>query len=93
MTDFPSDIDIKAVNKSTPAEGAPRTRPRGTGKLLSTTHGVGLALLRLEHVSAVEEGRADLEFELPSQDGNSNSKYTVRPWTPDWWPSFSVNEQ
>lgn len=68
-------------------------RPRGTGKLLSSTQGVGLALLRLEHVAAVEEDRASLEFEVAEEEGSSSgSKYAVRPWRPDWWPSFEVNE-
>ncbi|KAI0699434.1 Aminomethyltransferase folate-binding domain-containing protein [Cytidiella melzeri] len=90
---FTPDIDIRAVNKDSPTEGSPKVRQRGSGKLLSSTHGVGLALLRLEHVAAVEENRASLEFELPSEDGSSSSKWAVNPWRPDWWPTFSMDQK
>ncbi|KAI0699432.1 hypothetical protein BC835DRAFT_1459730 [Cytidiella melzeri] len=78
---FTPDIDIRAVNKDSPTEGSPKVRQRGSGKLLSSTRGVGLALLRLE----------SLEFELPSEDGSASSKWAVNPWRPHWWPTFSFN--
>lgn len=73
--------------------GAPRARPRGTGKLLSSCHGVGLALLRLEHVTSFERGHASLEFEVPSDVDQSSTKWFVNPWRPEWWPNLpSSNE-
>lgn len=78
---FPSDVDIRA--QRTEADGGtPKPRPRGTGKLLSSTKGVGLALLRLEHVAAVENGTAALDMEV----GEEKTKWRVTPWWPGWWP-------
>ncbi|KAL1946683.1 hypothetical protein VTO73DRAFT_14787 [Trametes versicolor] len=62
-------------------DSTPRPRPRGTGKLLSSTRGVGLALLRLEQVEAVEQGRA--RFSLTNGAGQ---EWGVTPYWPDWWP-------
>ncbi|KAG2013729.1 mitochondrial protein [Coprinopsis cinerea AmutBmut pab1-1] len=84
-TPLPPDLDIKPVQqKDNAAEGATRTpRPRGTGKLLSTTtHGVGLALLRLEHVAAQQAG--NIRLDLSHEGGASLS---ITPWVPSWWPS------
>ncbi|KAF8974422.1 hypothetical protein BDZ97DRAFT_1773534 [Flammula alnicola] len=78
---FPENIDIKAVNANAERQGP---RPRGTGKLLSTQKGVGLALLRLEHVAGVQKGDLKLEFEVA--DGDKASTWAVSPWWPDWWP-------
>lgn len=64
------------------ADGEPPSpRPRGSGKLLSSANGVGLALLRLEHVLAAENGKASFEVELEEGKGLSLSAYR-----PDWWP-------
>ncbi|KAL4241333.1 putative transferase CAF17, mitochondrial [Abortiporus biennis] len=65
-------------------DGTPRPRPRGTGKLLTSEKGVGLALLRMEHVDAVMKGDAQLEIE--SSDGEHKTNYGVTPWRPSWWP-------
>ena len=78
---FPSDLDIR-TQRTEADDGTPKPRPRGTGKLLSSTNGVGLALLRLEHVAAVENGTATLEMEV----GEEKAKWRVTPWWPDWWP-------
>ena len=63
-------------------EDAPRVRPRGTGRLLSSTRGIGLALLRLEQVEAVEQGKA--RFTIIA--GGGEQKWQVTPYWPDWWP-------
>jgi hypothetical protein len=56
--------------------------------LLSTFRGVGLALLRLEHVEGLEKG--DLMFELVDEgvvaSNNNTPPSFVTPWWPDWWP-------
>ncbi|KAF4619123.1 hypothetical protein D9613_005200 [Agrocybe pediades] len=57
-------------------------RPRGTGKLLSSTKDVGLALLRLEHISAVRNGTVQLQIDVESR------KINVVPFWPDWWPDL-----
>lgn len=49
--------------------------------MLSSYGGVGFALLRLEHITGVERG--DLELEFETTDGE---KCQVSPWRPDWWP-------
>ena len=71
---FPVDLDVK------PAPTPSNLRPRGTNKLLSTQNGVGLALLRLEHLAGWEKGKWTLEFE------NKERKWEIKPWWPDWWP-------
>ncbi|CAE6532793.1 unnamed protein product [Rhizoctonia solani] len=45
-------IQAERLASSSPANSDRPTRPRGTGTLLSNIHGVGLALLRLEHVDS-----------------------------------------
>jgi len=84
---LPSDVDIRAV-LTIPSEGSTRVRPRATGKLLSSVNGVGLALLRLEHVAAVEGGHASLELNTQPDDSNSSGKWVINPWRPDWWPKL-----
>jgi len=78
---FPANIDIKPVTVESERTGP---RPRGTGKLLSTRLGSGLALLRAEHVAAAQKGNLRLEFEMDA--GGKVSTWKVVPWWPDWWP-------
>lgn len=83
---LPSGLGIRASLTHAPGEGRV-ARPRGTGKLLSTTQGVGLALLRLEHVEGLEKG--DLKFEVSVEDAdasNNGAPWLVMPWWPNWWP-------
>ena len=80
--------DIRIRNISTNSEGTPRVRPRGTGKLLTTIDGVGLALLRLEHVLAVEKEESQFYIDAPGSDTPENSNLLVTPWRPDWWPEL-----
>ncbi|TBU32063.1 Aminomethyltransferase folate-binding domain-containing protein [Dichomitus squalens] len=75
------ETDIRPQLLQTGEDGAPRPRPRGTGKMLSATQGVGLALLRLDQVEAVEQGKAKLS--LSSLAGH---ELAVTPYWPDWWP-------
>ncbi|KAM5535696.1 hypothetical protein V8D89_010683 [Ganoderma adspersum] len=63
-------------------DGASRPRPRGTGKLLSSTQSVGLALLRLEQVEAVEQGKVKFSLSGPTE----GEELGVTPYWPDWWP-------
>ena len=78
---IPADSDIRPQLLETGEEGARRPRPRGTGSLLSSTQGVGLALLRLEQAEAVEQGKA--RFVLTTGEGE---EWSVTPYWPDWWP-------
>ena len=78
--------DIRIRNTSA-ASGGPRVRPRGTGKLLTTIDSIGLALLRLEHVLAVEKGESQFYIDTPSGDTFETSN-SVIPWRPDWWPEL-----
>ncbi|KAH9482904.1 Putative transferase CAF17, mitochondrial [Psilocybe cubensis] len=79
---LPDDLEIKPVVVNTERQGP---RPRGSGKLLSVHKGVGLALMRLEHLSGVERG--DLKLEIESLDQANSAKWEVSPWWPNWWPS------
>ncbi|KAI0824603.1 Aminomethyltransferase folate-binding domain-containing protein [Trametes gibbosa] len=81
MPPFPTQLDIRPQTLYAGDESASRPRPRGTGKLLSSVRGVGLALLRLEQVEAVEQGRA--RFSLTTGEGQ---EWSVTPYRPDWWP-------
>ncbi|KAJ4466530.1 Aminomethyltransferase folate-binding domain-containing protein [Lentinula aciculospora] len=74
---FRADTDIKPASTA----GGSGPRPRGSGKLLSNSHGIGLALLRTEHVEGVASGNLELHF--TSESGTS---WSVMPWWPEWWP-------
>jgi len=68
-----------AVSWKSPAPG--QARPRGTGRLLSSTEeGHALALMRLEHLEAFEAGAMALRVE---HDGRT---WDVIPRRPEWWP-------
>ncbi|KAF6762679.1 mitochondrial protein [Ephemerocybe angulata] len=80
---LPAGLDVKPVVETSPDGERKGPRPRGTGKLLSTTtQGVGLALLRLEHVSAARAGALNLQVTNPL----TNEVLSVSPWIPSWWP-------
>lgn len=64
-------------------------RIRGTGKLLSNVHGVGLALLRLEHVDLVQRGLAKFQLQT-GQTGQDEVVWDVSHWWPDWWPNRGI---
>ncbi|PPR06569.1 hypothetical protein CVT24_001750 [Panaeolus cyanescens] len=81
--ELPEDLDVKPVAVSSGERTGPK--PRGSGKLLSNTQGVGLALLRLEHVSALQNGQLGLRIEHTDSSGSIRS-YNVEPWWPAWWP-------
>ncbi|OBZ76304.1 putative transferase CAF17, mitochondrial [Grifola frondosa] len=81
-SNIPAHLDIRAQLIRTQNDDTPRPRPRGTGKLLSSTQGVGLALLRLEHVDAVEKGEAKFEVDV----GDEKTPLGLTHWWPNWWP-------
>ncbi|KAJ3999544.1 Aminomethyltransferase folate-binding domain-containing protein [Lentinula boryana] len=74
---FGPNVDIRPSS----ATGGSGPQLRGSGKLLSNSHGIGLALLRTEQVEGVASG--SLELHLTSESGASCS---VKPWWPEWWP-------
>ncbi|KAJ1311370.1 hypothetical protein OPQ81_009863 [Rhizoctonia solani] len=86
---LPIQISIQAERlTSSPATNSNRpTRPRGTGTLLSNIHGVGLALLRLEHVEGVERGELVMSFTQMGDKGPES--WIVQPKRPVWWPVAS----
>jgi len=81
---YPTNIEIRASVNLGPDASRSVPRPRGHGKLLTSHQGVGLALLRLEHVEGVEKG--DFRLELDVSSGDSKETLRVRHWWPDWWP-------
>ncbi|KAJ6515960.1 Aminomethyltransferase folate-binding domain-containing protein [Mycena sanguinolenta] len=82
MPVFPPGLDIRgAINQT--LEDTPQPRPRGNGKLLSSSNGLGLALLRLEQVEAAEEGKLTFSMDVEGDDGTS---WGVSHWRPEWWP-------
>ncbi|CUA76781.1 Putative transferase CAF17, mitochondrial [Rhizoctonia solani] len=77
-------IQAERLASSSPANSDRPTRPRGTGTLLSNIHGVGLALLRLEHVEGVERGELVMSFAQMGDRGSES--WIVLPKRPTWWP-------
>jgi len=61
-------------------------KPRGTGKLLNSVKGIGLSLLRTDHLEAVDKGGVGLVI------GEGSGQRSVSYWHPDWWP-HRVEEQ
>jgi len=55
-------------------------KPRGTGRLLTNVKGVGLALLRTDHLEAVDKGAIGLAI------GDGVEQRRLSYWYPDWWP-------
>lgn len=81
---FPPDLDVRASVIRTPEDSAVSVRPRGTGKLLTSVHGIGLALLRLEHVERVRRGEIKLECE--TTEGDKKTTWGISYWWPEWAP-------
>ena len=75
--EIPADKTIKPLVLET---GGNTRKPRGTGKLLGSVRGVGLALLRADHLDAVDKGRVSLAI------GEGPEQRRVSYWYPDWWP-------
>ncbi|KAG8907067.1 ccr4 associated factor [Tulasnella sp. 403] len=75
--------------QSTPE--TPRPRPRGPGKLLSSTpEGYALALLRLEVFQAAEQGEMDLSIQNTNkgdEESGEASTLKVVAKRPEWWPA------
>ncbi|KAI8886704.1 Aminomethyltransferase folate-binding domain-containing protein [Backusella circina FSU 941] len=67
--------DIKLVDGSS---------KRGVGKLCSTVHNIGLALMRLEHVQKCVNGE-QVEFCL-----GDDSETRFRPFLPEWWSEDEI---
>jgi hypothetical protein len=84
-TTFPAGLDIRASPIGLSENDRPTPRPRGTGKLLSSIQGTGLALLRIEHIMAAQKGTLRLEFETENEK-LEKTKWVVSPWWPYWWP-------
>ena len=82
VPEIPPGVEIRPEAVET-GDQIGRPRFRGTGRLLSTTQGVGLAVLRLEQVEAVEQGRA--RFILSAGEGQP--LWQATPYRPDWWPN------
>jgi transferase CAF17, mitochondrial len=70
----------------------PNPRPRGTGKLLSSVRGVGLALLRLEHVEGLHQGLLKLTAEKGTEEV-SKKIWSISPWWPVWWPKRPLDQE
>ncbi|KAJ7283717.1 Aminomethyltransferase folate-binding domain-containing protein [Mycena rebaudengoi] len=84
LRSFPPGLDIRGASTQPANTDKPQPRPRGTGKLLDSIHGVGLALLRLEQVEAAEKGT--LQFSLDVETDGDSSTWGVSHWRPEWWP-------
>lgn len=82
---FPPQTPIQA-NWLPTADAAPRPRPRGMGRLLSSVDGHALALLRLEHLQAADNGTMVLQFE------HEGKTWDVVPHRPSWWPTQISND-
>lgn len=83
ISEAPADKTIKPLVLNA---GGDIRKPRGTGKLLNGVRGVGLALLRTDHLEAVDKGGVGLVI------GEGSERRRVSYWYPDWWP-HRVEEQ
>ncbi|KAG6817431.1 hypothetical protein H0H87_008599 [Tephrocybe sp. NHM501043] len=81
---YPANMSISPTLIQRPDDAPPMPRPRGTGKLLSSHQGLGLALLRLEQVEAAERGDLSLGFSI--ENGLGEGAWSLTHWWPDWWP-------
>jgi folate-binding Fe-S cluster repair protein YgfZ len=77
VSEAPADKTIKPLVLDT---GGDIRKPRGTGKLLNSVSGLGLALLRTDHLEAVDKGGIGLVI------GEGAEQRRVSYWYPDWWP-------
>ena len=77
VSEAPTDKTIKPLVLDA---GENIRKPRGTGKLLSSVKGIGLALLRMDHLEAVDKGGVGLMI------GGGAEQRHVSYWYPDWWP-------
>ncbi|KAJ7047436.1 Aminomethyltransferase folate-binding domain-containing protein [Mycena alexandri] len=84
MPFFTAGLDIRGVPSQSLEQDNPRPRPRGTGRLLSSSQGLGLALLRLEQVEAAEQGK--LAFATDVEASGAKTAWGVTHWQPEWWP-------
>ncbi|CAO3625724.1 unnamed protein product [Cunninghamella blakesleeana] len=62
-----------------------KSSKRSVGKVGSTIHNIGLALMRLEHVEKCVKGE-EVGFHIP------DTNYLVRPFLPSWW-TFEEEEK
>ncbi|KAF9263473.1 Aminomethyltransferase folate-binding domain-containing protein [Marasmius fiardii PR-910] len=85
-TKFSPGLDIKPTLLSSSEQRVPR--PRGSGRLLSSTHGLGLALMRLEHLAGVE--KKELDLRLRSESDDNLKTYHIEHWWPEWWPQWNI---
>ncbi len=83
---YPSGLDIRPVVLQR-EESRSSPRPRGSGKLLTSVQGVGLALLRLEQVEAVLQGSLQLQID------DNGKTMAVSPRWPSWWPRQPVGSE
>ncbi|EKM59706.1 uncharacterized protein PHACADRAFT_114810 [Phanerochaete carnosa HHB-10118-sp] len=90
---LPSGTDIRVRSITANPDGTRKPKPRGTGKLLTSVDGVGLALLRLEHVTAAEKGESEFYINRPNSDGSMAETVSVQPWRPEWWPMFRLESE
>jgi hypothetical protein len=84
VPEIPSGTNITAVPNASATEPDRPLRFRGNGKLLTSFQGLGLALLRSEHVEAACQGHADLQLEIGEGE---RTKFDVQPWWPEPWPA------
>ncbi|KAF7352849.1 Aminomethyltransferase folate-binding domain-containing protein [Mycena venus] len=84
MPVFTPGLDIRGVTIESTDADTPQPRPRGNGKLLSSSNGLGLALLRLEQVEAAEQGKLAFSMEGDGTETNWGVSY----WRPEWWPQI-----
>lgn len=76
----PSDPTIRPIVREA-TDGTPSRKPRGSSKLLNSVNGIGLALLRCDHVEAVDKGSVRLAL------GEGGGEREVTHWYPQWWPT------
>ncbi|KAG7449295.1 Aminomethyltransferase folate-binding domain-containing protein [Guyanagaster necrorhizus] len=78
---LPSGLDIRPITRKESQNKSPH--PRGSSKLLTSLHGHGLVLFRLEHLK-----NGNLTEEEPQQfalQTDGSATWIVEPQWPQWW--------
>ena len=77
-----------AVSPGTPVRIAGEVSSKPIGKVVASSGGVGLVMLRLARLEAIDAGEVSLVAEAGDESGDgSGDGVAVRVRVPEWWPT------
>ncbi|KAJ3112414.1 ccr4 associated factor [Physocladia obscura] len=83
----PSTTEIRVLNES---DGS--LSRREVGKFCSGVNNIGLALMRLDHVSSPEKPESSSNLVFSPKDGPRTNGLKIRAFLPSWFPSALTEE-